>query len=198
VKLLFATRNRGKLHELRQLVGGGLEVVSLEDFGSLPEVEETGDTFEANAKAKALAYARSTGLPALADDSGLCVDALGGRPGVYSARYAPGTDANRVAKLLQEMEGVPEGQRAAAFRCALCLALPTGWHVLESGECRGQIGRMPRGENGFGYDPVFVLPELGCTMAELSAEEKGKFSHRGRAMARMKPHLHRLAAESRR
>jgi XTP/dITP diphosphohydrolase len=194
VKLLFGTRNPGKLRELRALVGSRFEVVSLQDLGPVPEVEETGETFEANAEAKALAYARSTGLATLADDSGLCVDALGGRPGVHSARYAPGSDANRVEKLLREMRAVSEGRRAAVFRCALCLALPTGWQVLESAECRGEIAREPRGENGFGYEPVFLVPELGRTMAELSADEKGQISHRARAMARMRPHLQLLAA----
>ena len=194
MKLLFATRNPGKMRELRNLVGSRFEIQSLDDYPHLPEVEETGETFEENAQLKALACARSTGIAALADDSGLCVEALGGRPGALSARYAPGPDAARIEKLLGEMRDVPERRRGAAFRCALCLALPDGWTVTEIGECRGQIARAPRGSNGFGYDPLFILPELARTMAELAPEEKARISHRARACARMRPHLDRLAA----
>jgi XTP/dITP diphosphohydrolase len=196
VKLLFATRNPGKLRELRDLVGSGLEIQSLDDYPHLPEVAETGETFEQNAQLKALAYARSTGVATVADDSGLCVEALGGRPGVLSARYAPGPDAARIEKLLREMSDVPEQRRAAAFRCALCLAFPDGWSVTETGDCHGLIARSPRGSNGFGYDPLFILPELGRTMAELAPEEKARISHRARAWARMRPHLERLAASA--
>jgi len=193
VKLLFATHNPGKLRELRELVGSLFEVVSLREVPDLPEVHEDETTFEGNARKKALAYARASGLPSLADDSGLCVDALGGRPGVSSARYAPGTDSQRVAKLLEEMRGVPEAQRHAEFRCALCLALPDGTHVIETGRCTGRIGMTPRGHNGFGYDPIFVLPTEGRTMAELSSEEKSQVSHRGEAFRRMRLHLVALA-----
>jgi XTP/dITP diphosphohydrolase len=193
VKLLFATHNAGKLRELRQLVGSLFEVVSLGDLPEMPEVREDESTFEGNARKKATAYARASGLPSLADDSGLCVDALGGRPGVLSARYVPGSDADRVAKLLEEVRGVPEAQRGAEFRCALSLALPDGEHVIETGRCAGRIGTAPRGQNGFGYDPIFVLPKQGRTMAELTSEEKSQVSHRGEAFRRMRPHLVALA-----
>ncbi len=189
MKLLFATRNPGKLRELRDLVGSSFEVQSLADHPDLPDVDEIGETFEENAQLKAQACARSIGIAALADDSGLCIDALEGRPGVRSARYAPGPDAARIEKLLSEMREVAEDERGAAFRCALCLALPEGWSVTESGECRGRIAHRARGSNGFGYDPVFFIPELMRTMAELTPEEKARVSHRARAWARMRPHL---------
>jgi XTP/dITP diphosphohydrolase len=192
VKLLFATRNPGKIREL-QALATGLDVLSLADVSGVPEVEETEDTLQGNARLKALAAARSSGLWALADDSGLFVDALGGAPGVHSARYAAGGDADRVAKLLQEMERVADGQRGAAFRCVLALASPAGEVNLAEGECRGQVLRAPRGSSGFGYDPVLFLPELGRTMAELALEEKGRFSHRARAFERMRPTLTKLA-----
>jgi XTP/dITP diphosphohydrolase len=192
VKLLFATRNPGKLAELSQLVGDRLAIVALDDV-SVPEVEEDGETFEDNARKKALASARAAGLPALADDSGLCVDALGGAPGVRSARYANGDDRARCEKLLEALGDVPDDRRGAAFRCALCLALPDGRTFLSQGECRGFIGRAPRGANGFGYDPIFELEPGGRTLAELSREEKGRLSHRGQAFRAMAPRLEALA-----
>jgi XTP/dITP diphosphohydrolase len=192
VKLLFATRNPCKLRELRDLAGARFEIQSLADYPNLHEIDETAETFEENARLKAQACARSTGVATLADDSGLCVDALEGRPGVRSARYALGTDAARIQKLLWEMRKIPEEKRGAAFRCALCLALPEGWSTTESGECRGRIAHHLRGSNGFGYDPVFFLPELGHTMAELAPEEKARVSHRARAWARMRPHIELL------
>ena len=196
--LLFGTTNPGKLRELRRLVAGTpIRVVSPADLGrALPEVEEDGRTFEENARKKAVAHARASGLHALADDSGLCVDALGGRPGVHSARYAEGGDRARYEKLLRELEGVEPSKRTAAFRCALCLAVPGREPIVEFGECPGVIGEAPRGEHGFGFDPVFYLPELGRTMAELTRDEKGRLSHRGRAFEKMRPHLAKLAAPS--
>lgn len=191
-RLLFATRNAGKVRELEALVGGAVKVASLKEYPELSEVEEDQDTFEGNARKKALAAAAATGLPALADDSGLCVEALGGRPGVYSARYAPGTDRDRCEKLLEELRQVPDERRGAAFVCALCLAFPDGRTVVERGRCEGRIGHRPRGEGGFGYDPVFVVGALGRTMAELAPEEKSAISHRGVAFARMRPHLVKL------
>ncbi|MCI0574152.1 MAG: RdgB/HAM1 family non-canonical purine NTP pyrophosphatase [Myxococcaceae bacterium] len=192
-RLLFATTSAGKLRELRALVAGlPLEVVSLADVGPLPEVVEDGATFVENARKKALGYARATGLLALADDSGLCVDALGGAPGVLSARYAPGDDRARINKLLAELAGVDEAHRGAAFRCALCLAAPDGVLAEVEGECRGHILPAPVGQGGFGYDPVFYVPGLGRTMAQLSVEEKQQVSHRGMALERMRPHLERL------
>ena len=193
MKLLFATRNPGKLAELSALVGDRLVVVSLTDV-DVPKVEEDGETFEDNARKKALAAARASGLPALADDSGLCVDALGGLPGVRSARYVDGDDRARYEKLLQAMREVPDHQRGAAFQCALCLAFPDGRDFVCRGECRGVITHAPRGANGFGYDPVFELVDAGGrTMAELSREEKARFSHRGRAFRAMSPRLEALA-----
>jgi XTP/dITP diphosphohydrolase len=195
-RLLFATTSAGKLRELRALVAGlPLEVLCLADVPAVPEVEEDGATFAENARKKALGYARATGLLALADDSGLCVDALGGRPGVLSARYAPGDDRARYEKVLRELEAVEEARRGAAFRCALCLASPAGVLAEEEGECRGRILRAPAGQGGFGYDPVFYVPEAGRTMAELSLEEKQRVSHRGRAFALMRPHLEALARQ---
>jgi XTP/dITP diphosphohydrolase len=186
--LLVATTNPGKLRELQASVEG-LVLRSLRDFPGLAEVEEDADTFEGNARKKALVYAKATGLPALADDSGLCVDALGGRPGVYSARYAPGDDAARVAKLLGELGQVPDEARTAAFVCALAFAFPDGRVVTEEGRCEGRIARAPRGSGGFGFDPVFEDPVSGKTFAELTHEEKHARSHRGRALAKMRPRL---------
>ncbi len=187
-RVLFATTNAGKLRELRALVGAALEVVGLSELPPIPEPAEDADTFEDNARLKAQAYARASGLPALADDSGLCVDALGGAPGVLSARYSPGDDRARYEKLLRELQGVPDARRSAAFRCALALALPDGTTQVEVGACEGHIAHAPRGTHGFGYDPVFLLPD-GRTLAELSGEEKGRISHRGAAFRRMQPHL---------
>ncbi|MGZ5958954.1 MAG: RdgB/HAM1 family non-canonical purine NTP pyrophosphatase [Myxococcaceae bacterium] len=193
MKLLVATRNAGKLRELRGRVGG-LEVLSLDDVAPMPEVDETEDTLEGNARVKSLAAARASGLWSLADDSGLFVDALGGAPGVHSARYAPGTDADRVQALLRAMEHVSEGARGAAFRCVLALATPDGEVRFARGECRGEILRAARGTQGFGYDPVFLVPALGRTMAELTLEEKGRLSHRARALDALAPLLDALKA----
>jgi XTP/dITP diphosphohydrolase len=186
--LLFATTNPGKLRELRSLAEG-IEVLSPKDVAPLPAVEETEGTLEGNARKKAMAWARASLLATLADDSGLFVDALGGRPGVQSARYAPGDDCARVTRLLEELQGVPDAGRGAAFHCALCLAAPTGQAVVEMGTRPGVVTREPRGTGGFGYDPVLLVPELGRTLAELSASEKSRISHRARAFARMLPWL---------
>ncbi len=195
-RLLFATTNPGKVKELRGLVGDAVEVVSLKELPPVPEPVEDGETFEANAEKKARAYAQATGLPSLADDSGLCVDALGGRPGVHSARYAPGDDRARYEKLLGELSGVPEERRTASFRCALCLAVPGGKSHIEVGRCEGRILTGPRGAHGFGYDPVFLIPALGKTMAELTSEEKAGVSHRGEAFRKIRPVLLGLQAGS--
>jgi XTP/dITP diphosphohydrolase len=193
-RLLFATGNAGKLRELEAMLEGHAVVVSSKEFPKVKAPEETGQTFVENARLKAMHYARATGLISLADDSGLCVDALGGRPGVHSARYAHGTDADRVAKLLLELSSVP-APRAASFVCALALASPGGALRVEVGECKGEIVASPRGSSGFGYDPVFYIPALGKTFAELTLEEKGTVSHRAAAMARMRPHLVEILAE---
>ncbi|WP_434381772.1 RdgB/HAM1 family non-canonical purine NTP pyrophosphatase [Melittangium boletus] len=188
-RLLFATTNVGKLRELRGLMGDAVEVVSLRDLPPIPEPVEDGATFEDNALLKARAYAEATGLPALADDSGLCVDALDGRPGVLSARYAEGDDRARYEKLLTELASVPDAARTAAFVCALCLVLPgDASPTIELGRCEGRIGHAPRGTHGFGYDPVFVLPD-GRALAELTSEQKASLSHRGVAFQKMRPHL---------
>ncbi|MGA9524195.1 MAG: RdgB/HAM1 family non-canonical purine NTP pyrophosphatase [Myxococcaceae bacterium] len=195
MKLLFATRNKGKVAELRALVGDLVEVVSLDDVPGVPEVEEDGATFEDNARKKAVVSAEASGLPSLADDSGLCVDALEGRPGVLSARYAPGDDRDRFLKLLHDLEGVPPEKRGAAFRCVLCLAFPDGRTVFADGECRGRIAQVPTGEGGFGYDPVFELEPGGRTMAQLTRDEKSAISHRGRAFRALRPRLEALIAD---
>jgi XTP/dITP diphosphohydrolase len=193
VRLLFATTSAGKLRELRALVAGlPVTVLSLADLPPVPEPVEDGATFAENARKKALGYARATGVLTLADDSGLCVDALDGRPGVLSARYAPGSDRDRYLKLLGELAPVEAARRTAAFRCALCLASPGGVLAEEEGACPGRIRPQPVGEGGFGYDPVFEVEGLGRSMAELSLEDKQRVSHRGRAFTRMRPHLERL------
>jgi XTP/dITP diphosphohydrolase len=191
VRVLFATTNRGKLAELRAMAPAGIEVVSLSEV-PLPPVDEDAETFEGNARKKAIESARGSGLPAVADDSGLCVDALGGRPGVHSARYVQGSDEDRVGALLAETAAVPDPERGAAFKCVLSLALPSGktWEV--EGEVRGRLARAPRGNNGFGYDPIFLVDDHR-TMAELAPAEKSTLSHRGRAFQKLKPLLSRLA-----
>jgi XTP/dITP diphosphohydrolase len=186
--LLLATSNAGKLRELRALAAG-LEVLTPTEVAPLPAVEETEATLDGNARKKALAWARASSLVTLADDSGLFVDALEGRPGVHSARYAPGDDAARVRRLLEELADVPVILRTAAFHCALCLASPSGHSVVELGSCQGTITEEPRGSNGFGYDPVLFVAELGRTLAEASSAEKARLSHRARAFARMRPWL---------
>jgi len=186
--LLFATTNPGKLRELRALAFG-VEVLSPNDVAPLPVVEETESTLGGNATLKALSWARASSLATLADDSGLFVDALQGRPGVYSARYAEGSDMDRVLRLLEELRDVPDVARTASFRCALCLAAPTGQTVVEIGSCEGVVTREPHGAGGFGYDPVLRIPALARTLAELSLEEKGRISHRAQAFARMRPWL---------
>jgi len=181
-RLVLATANRGKLEELRALVAewGTAEVLSLADFPGVSGAEETGRSYLENALAKARAVASATGLPALADDSGLEVEALGGEPGVRSARYAP-TDAARVARLLAELASVPRVARRACFRCVVALVWPGGDAVTAEGTCHGWIATAPSGSGGFGYDPVFVADELGCSFAAASPAEKQRVSHRARA-----------------
>ena len=191
-RLLIATHNRGKKAEYARLLEGlGLELTTLSELGITTEVEENGATYGANALLKATAYARLAGLLTLADDSGLDVDALGGAPGVLSARYAgPGADdRQRYELLLRNLTGVPEAQRTARFRCAIALAWPDGRTAVVEGTCEGRIAESPRGEHGFGYDPVFLLPEHGCTMAELPPEVKNRISHRARAAQAARPLL---------
>lgn len=195
--LLFATRNPGKIRELRALLAdSGLQVLGLDQIETdVPEVVEDGDTFVANAVKKARSVSRATGLPALADDSGLEVDALGGAPGVRSARYAGehAQTADNNAKLLDALRDVPDPQRSARFRAVLALADVRGDlgedAITETGTCEGRILRAPRGSGGFGYDPLFYVPERDATFAELDLDGKSAVSHRARAMAAMKPHL---------
>ena len=178
--LLIATHNDGKLAELRSLLGAvPYALVSLDDVGIRADVEETGETLEENAALKATAYARLAGLPTLADDSGLEVDALNGAPGVRSARYAGSgaTDADRIAKLLANL-AAHQPPWTARFRCVIAIALSDCGVELHYGACVGVITAQPRGDNGFGYDPVFLLPECGKTMAELSDAAKNRISHR--------------------
>ncbi len=194
-KLLLATNNAGKVREYRRLLAvPGIELLTPAELGIRTAVEETGDTLEENARLKAAPLAVQSGLIALADDSGLYVDALGGEPGVHSARYAGehATDRDRVAYLLRKLTGVPMEKRTAHFRCVIALATPAGEVAYARGECHGLIALEPTGENGFGYDPLFYLPELGKTMAELPSEMKDRVSHRGKA-ARQVPDLLRRA-----
>ncbi|AVX19829.1 MULTISPECIES: XTP/dITP diphosphatase [Carboxydocella] len=196
-KLVIATGNKGKLEEIKALLAGtDWEIKSLTDFPHLPEVVEDELTFEGNARKKALEIARATGCWALADDSGLEVAALGGAPGVHSARYAGEVkdDARNNAKLLEELAGVPFSDREARFRCVMALAHPErGVVAVTEGSCPGIILCEARGEGGFGYDPLFYLPEKGKTMAELSPDEKNAVSHRGQALRKMISELERLA-----
>jgi XTP/dITP diphosphohydrolase len=185
-KLLLATNNKGKLEELRVLLAGvPFDLVSPADVGLSLDVDENGKTYEANARIKAAAFSKASGVLTLADDSGLEVDALNGAPGVLSSRYAgPGaTDSQRVAYLLSKLEGIPLDKRGARFRCVIAISGPRDDMRLCSGSCRGVISLAPRGNNGFGYDPVFYLPRLSKTIAELAPDVKNRISHRARAAA---------------
>ncbi|MBW1989117.1 MAG: XTP/dITP diphosphatase [Deltaproteobacteria bacterium] len=184
--IVLATTNQGKLSEIKRLLSNQpVQFKSLADFGPIPKAVEDGDTFDENAYKKASHTARVLGFPALADDSGLVVDALGGEPGVHSARYGgPGlSDAQRTELLLQNMEGVPN--RSAHFACVISLAVPTGPALTWEAEVHGEIAHAPAGESGFGYDPVFYYPPAGKTFAQMTAEEKNAVSHRGKALAEM-------------
>lgn len=178
--VVLASSNAGKIREIEALLAGtGLTVRSQRDF-AVPDAEETGLTFVENALLKARQAARLSGRPAIADDSGLEVDALDRRPGVHSKRYGR-DNATRIARLLDELDGVEEARRAARFICAMALAWPNGRLEIRRGVCEGRIAFAPAGRGGFGYDPVFFLPERGVTMAEIPAEEKNQISHRARA-----------------
>jgi XTP/dITP diphosphohydrolase len=185
VKAVVATRNRGKVREILPLLGGaGLELQTIDELAPDAELREDGDTFEDNALAKARQAARATGLPAIADDSGLEVAALDGAPGVYSARYAglPSDDARNNRKLLEALRGVPAERRGARFRCVAAFVDPArGLEIVRAGDCEGEILEAPRGDAGFGYDPLFLLTALGRTMAELPLEQKNQLSHRAAA-----------------
>ena len=196
LKILLATANRGKLHEIQALLAGlPLRLLIPADLGLSLQVAETGDSYAVNAALKATAFARLAGMLALADDSGLEVDALGGLPGVRSARFSPlpgATDADRRSYLLEQLAGIPRPW-TAHFHCTVALAEADGEITYFEGDCPGEIIPAERGTNGFGYDPIFLLPELGHTMAELSTDEKNQLSHRARAIKAAIPTLRRLA-----
>ena len=186
-RIVLASRNKGKIRELHELLaesGIAAEVLSLADFPELPEIEEDGATFQENAMKKATIVTAATGLITLADDSGLEVDVLGGQPGVMSARFAGshGNDRANNALLLDKLQGLAESHRTARFRCAIAIAAPDGMIETCDGFCEGVIGFAPKGEGGFGYDPLFFIPEQGMTMAELPEGIKNRISHRAKAM----------------
>ena len=194
-KIVMASGNAGKLREIARILGDlSITVVPQSDYG-VGDAEETGTSFVENALIKARYAADATGLAAIADDSGLAVDALDGRPGVYSARYAGdnASDANNIDKLLQELDGVPDERRGAVFHCVACCVMPgTSEAIIARGEWRGMILHERRGDGGFGYDPVFFDPELGRSSAELSADEKNARSQRGQALQELARQLREL------
>ncbi|MBU0673865.1 MAG: XTP/dITP diphosphatase [Proteobacteria bacterium] len=184
--IVLATRNAGKIKEFQSLLKDfPVDILGLDAFGPIPEVVEDGETFDDNAYKKASFTARCLGFPAISDDSGLVVEALNGKPGVHSARYAgpKATDRDNIDKLLKEMAG--KSDRRAAFKCVISLTVPSGPALTYEGSCEGEILETPRGEGGFGYDPIFFSPELGKTFAESDLAEKNRLSHRGRALAEM-------------
>jgi XTP/dITP diphosphohydrolase len=195
--LVMATKNAGKVREMAELLRDlGVRLLSLAHFPEIPDIPEEGATFADNARTKARTVARLTGLPALADDSGLEVEALKGRPGVFSARYAqdrtagqPPTDEDNWQKLLEELRGVPQEKRGARFVCEIALALPDGRLITARGELAGFIALEPQGTRGFGYDPVFFVPAFGATVAQLDLAAKNRISHRGEALRRLKEAL---------
>lgn len=190
MKLVLASKNQKKLAEMREILSAlGVEVVMESDVGVDVDVEETGTTFAENAALKARAVCAASGLPAIADDSGLCVDALNGAPGVYSARYGGGEldDVGRYRLLLGNMRG--QTDRRCGFVSAICCVFPNGDEITARGECRGTLAYAPQGENGFGYDPIFFVPEKKKTFAQLTAEEKNEISHRGKALREFKEKL---------
>jgi XTP/dITP diphosphohydrolase len=194
-KLLLATRNQGKIVEFRRILDaiapGAIELVGLDQFPDLHDVEETGTTFQENALLKAREMSEATGLPAIADDSGLCVDALGGDPGIYSARWAGGhgNDQANLEKVLDQLTDTPDEMRSAYFICVAALYLPDGSSHCEEGRFHGWILRSPVGENGFGYDPIFRPDGLEISSAQMSSEEKDAVSHRGKALRAIAPHV---------
>jgi XTP/dITP diphosphohydrolase len=221
-KILVATTNPGKIAELRAMLDFDVEWVGLSDFPNINEVKEDGETFAENARKKAIGYAKQTGLWTLADDSGLVIDALEGQPGVRSARFAGATDRDRTfvacasaplarfdegretsderrnvdrkncEKVLKLLEGVPKEKRTARFVCCLCLASPEKILIETEGKLEGVIAEKEMGTNGFGYDPIFFVPKLNKTVAQLTREEKNAISHRGQAIQRLKPQLEKL------
>lgn len=194
-RLVLATRNQGKILELRRILDaishGTIELVSVDQYPEIPDVEETGSTFEENALLKAVAICKATGLPAIADDSGLCVDALGGAPGIFSARYSGvhGDDLANFNKVLDELKGVEDAKRSAYFTCVTALVMPDGQQVTKAGEFHGFIAHAPVGEHGFGYDPIFLPQGSSITSAQMSPHEKDLRSHRGISLRAIAPHV---------
>ena len=188
-RLVFATGNQGKMKEIREILSDlDVEVLSLKDMGITADIVEDGKTFEENAVIKAKAICEMTGEIVLADDSGLEIDYLNKEPGIYSARYMGEDTSYRIknANLIQRLEGVPDEERTARFVCVIAAAFPDGTVKTVQAAMEGRIGYEEKGENGFGYDPIFYLPEFGCTSAELSMEDKNKISHRGKALRAIK------------
>jgi XTP/dITP diphosphohydrolase len=194
-KLLLATRNQGKIVEFRRILDaiapGEIELVGLDQFPDLHDVDETGSTFQENALLKAREMSEATGLPAIADDSGLCVDALNGDPGIFSARWAGehGNDRANLVKVLDQLKDVPDEKRTGYFICVAALYLPGGQTHCEEGRFHGRILHSPVGENGFGYDPIFQPEGLSISSAQMSSEEKDAMSHRGKALRAIAPHV---------
>lgn len=194
-KLIFATGNEGKMKEIRMILEDmGMDIQSLRDADVHADIEENGTTFEENAIIKARGVMELTGELVLADDSGLEIDYLNGEPGVYSARYLGEDTSYRIKNqnLIDRLEGVPDEQRTARFVCVIAAALPDGRILTTRGTIEGMIGYEERGEGGFGYDPIFFLPEYGCSTAELSMEQKNELSHRGKALRSMKEELNKV------
>ena len=194
MELFLATRNEGKIREIRELLQGcKISLASLRDYPDAPGVVENGEAYRDNALKKARFFAKWTGKLTLADDSGLEVDYLKGRPGVFSARYAGdgGDDRENNRRLLRELKGLPPQKRGAVFKCVMALVAPWGDEEVVEGECRGRIGLEERGKRGFGYDPIFVIPRYGKTVAELTIGEKNRLSHRGKALRKLKKILKR-------
>ncbi len=194
MELFLATRNEGKIREIREFLKGcEASLTSLRDYADVPQVVENGRSYRDNALKKGRFFARWTGKLTLADDSGLEVDYLKGKPGVFSARYA-GDDANdrdNNRRLIRELEGIPWTKRGAVFRCVMALVAPWGDEEVVEGACRGRIGLEEKGKRGFGYDPIFVIPRYGKTVAELNITEKNRLSHRGKALRKLKKVLRR-------
>ncbi len=189
MKMILATKNKGKIKEIQALVQNmSIKLLSLDDISDMPDVSEDGCSFQENALKKACAIAKHTGIIAIADDSGLEVDALNGAPGIHSARYAgeKATDHENMQKLLKTLTGLPLNKRTARFRCSIAVCTPQGRHITTEGVCEGAIALEPRGAHGFGYDPVFLLPGRNCTMAEMEPNSKNLISHRAMALAKLK------------
>ena len=187
--VLLATRNRGKVREIRKLLKGlGVSVQSLHDLPGAPAVKEDGSSFTENALKKARFYAGLSGMLTVSDDSGVEVEALKGQPGVYSARYAGegASDQDNNQKLLKQMEGIPASKRGAWFQCSIAVVSPEGKEAVAEGSCKGKIGFRETGKRGFGYDPLFILPRYGKTMAQFTVGEKNKISHRGKALRKLR------------